>query len=51
MDLNAKPCEDFNQFACGNFIKEAQIPDDKGKLNALNGPALDTGRYLYVPLN
>ena len=46
MDLNAKPCEDFNQFACGNFIKETLIPEDKGQLNSLNGAALDRGRAL-----
>ena len=42
MDLNAKPCEDFNKFACGNFIKEARIPEDKSKLSAFT-PASDTG--------
>ena len=43
MDLNAKPCENFNQFACGNFIKEARIPDDKGRLTSFS-PASDSGR-------
>ena len=42
MDLNAKPCEDFNQFACGNYVKEVQIPDDKSRLSAFS-PASDKG--------
>ena len=41
MDLNSDPCEDFNQFACGNFIKERSIPDDKGKLDTSFSPTGD----------
>ena len=29
MDLTADPCQDFNQFSCGNFIENELIPDDK----------------------
>ena len=42
MDLNVKPCEDFNKFACGNFIKEARIAEDKSSLSAFT-PASDAG--------
>ena len=43
MDLTADPCQDFNQFSCGNFIKETPIPDDKTRYNAFS-PARDLGR-------
>ena len=28
MNLDANPCDDFNEFACGNFIIEQPIPND-----------------------
>ena len=34
MDKTADPCEDFNQFACGNFIANNVIPEDKGRISA-----------------
>jgi neprilysin len=36
MDPNVDPCEDFYDFACGNFVKETQIPADKTQVNAFS---------------
>ena len=46
MDLTVDPCQDFNKFSCGTFIKEFPIPDDKTSYNAFSPPR-DVGKLTF----
>ena len=33
MDTSVDPCQDFHLYACGNYLKQNDIPDDAYEIN------------------
>ena len=36
MNSDVEPCDDFYKFACGGFLKNTIIPDDKVSMNTFS---------------
>lgn len=36
MDQTVEPCDDFYEFACGQYVEDTIIPDDKVSVNAFS---------------
>lgn len=54
MNPNVDPCEDFNEFSCGNFINNSNIPSEQTKLDIFdilrNNLAINIAGTLFVRL-
>lgn len=50
MDFLVDPCDDFYSFACGKYVKETKIPDDKDRVGVFTEIADNVRNQLHTLL-